>query len=276
MTLSSISTLQLQWENCSPEELILEEIKNILKHTKAHIEDIVSNKKQKISEALARPNSKFCRNLVIWVNDTPEQIQKKALYYLLDLVEQNNLTFMLFERMMELIGNLPLNSTWQYKKFSINSYPADIENENFLPLLESCGFSDRLIIELTEKHQRTDQLMDKLRIAKEKYKIEIAVDDIAMQSSSNFSLETLENFENAGVWIDRAKIDGYYFQEIVRQENYQILSLLVSQLYKQYTIDKVTIEWIEEEKHYLFAKRLEQDFPDIDFRYQGYYFNKES
>lgn len=274
MVLRAISSTNIHWEKRTSEELILEEVRILLANTKAHIEDIISSKKQKISEALARPSHKFCRKLEILTTDTPEIIQKKALKYTLDLLENNELTFLLFERMMELIGNLPLNSTWQYKKFSINSYPADIENDNFLPLLASCSFSDRLIIELTEKYQRTDESIEKLRIAKQQYGIEIAVDDIAMQTTTNFSLNTLDKFKGADLLVDRAKIDGYYFQEIVRLWNYEILKKLIYQLYNQFWIDKITVEWIEEEQHYMFAKQLESDFKHLDFRYQWYYFNQ--
>jgi hypothetical protein len=69
---------------------------------------------------------------------------------------------------------------------------------------------------LTEKYQRTDESIEKLRIAKQQYGIEIAVDDIAMQTTTNFSLNTLDKFKGADLLVDRAKIDGYYFQEIVR------------------------------------------------------------
>jgi hypothetical protein len=60
----------------------------------------------------------------------------------------------------------------------------------------------------------------------------------------------------------------------VRLWNYEILKKLIYQLYNQFWIDKITVEWIEEEQHYMFAKQLESDFKHLDFRYQWYYFNK--
>lgn len=261
----------------SIQQNIYQELECILKNTYAKIEVIISSKNQDIVEALARPDYKDCKNLQINNQFSEEKKQKEALFYMLNLVEKNKLTFELFQHMLHMIDEKIINNTDKYKKYAINAYPADIQHPDFLQTIENFPYSDMLIIELTEKYEWSETVIENLKYVQKHCGVEIAMDDIhPIHSDVNSSMKSLNQFKTHGLNIDRAKIDGLFFKEMYEQNSYDIFVEIIRHIYNEYGLDKFTIEWIETFHEYNFAKQLEKDFPYLEFRYQGFYFNENS
>jgi EAL domain-containing protein (putative c-di-GMP-specific phosphodiesterase class I) len=80
--------------------------------------------------------------------------------------------------------------------------------------MKNFKFCSSLIIELTEKHPWNHAEIQNLK-AVQKLDIEISMDDIhPISTKDNTSMESLTKFKNAGLQVDRHKIDGKFFQEM--------------------------------------------------------------
>ncbi len=256
----------------------------ILKNTHAEFEKIVSSIKDKsdLTEALARPDF----NCIPHIRDNllieTWQKEKEALHYLLNLTEKNNLTFELFLHNLYLVEKEIENNQKIHKKYSINAYPADIEHPYFLQSIENFKYSKYLVIELTEKYQWSNLSIEKLKYVQEKYWVEIAMDDIhPIPTKENMSMDSLQKFQELWLRIDRHKMDGPFFQEMFQvyhdasPENYKNFIELMNDIITSYDMKKITIEWIETQQQYDFALQLESEFPDVEFRYQGFFFKNK-
>lgn len=58
-------------------------------------------------------------------------------------------------------------------------------------------------------------------------------------------------------------------------KDYNIFYLVMNHIINKYNMKKITIEWIETQKQYDFALKLESEFPEIEFRYQGFFFKNK-
>ncbi len=261
-----------------------DDLQVILNNTNIELENIISSRwdKASLTEALARPDFNYIphirddTSLEIW------QKEKQALHYLLDLVEKNNLTFELFLHNLYLIEKEIENNPNQFKKYSVNVYPEDIEHPYFIQAIKKFKYSHLLVIELTEKNKWTDVSVNKLKYVQEKYWLEIAMDDIhPIPTKENMSMDSLQKFQELGLRVDRHKIDGQFFQEMYNQYNTSatkdsnIFIVLMSHIINSYEMKKVTIEWIETQQQYDFALKLESEFPEIEFRYQWFFFKNK-
>lgn len=76
-------------------------------------------------------------------------------------------------------------------------------------------------------------------------------------------------------------MDGPFFQEMFQvyhdasPENYKNFIELMNDIITSYDMKKITIEWIETQQQYDFALQLESEFPDVEFRYQGFFFKNK-
>ncbi len=261
-----------------------QKLQYILKNTHAEFEEIVSHKKTKLNltEALARPNFEYIPHIRNNNNLTIDKKHKEALYYLLKFVENNNLTIELFLHNLYLVQKEIEHNPKKHKKYSINAYPGDIEHPYFLQSIENFKYSKYLVIELTEKYQWSNLSIEKLKYVQEKYWVEIAMDDIhPIPTKENMSMDSLQKFQELWLRIDRHKMDGQFFQEMYHQYNTSatkdsnIFILLMNHIIDYYNMKKITIEWIESQEQYDFALKLESEFPDVEFRYQGFFFKNK-
>jgi len=244
----------------------------VLNNTKAEFQNIYSDsQKCFLVEALARP----CPD-IIWVDKTQYNRQIEALIRLLSLLEETWETFQLFKHMLGLI-DIEMNKKWGIHKYSINAYPDDILDQDFLELIDNFKHPEQLVIELTEKEEWSIESLQILKQIQEKYGIRIALDDInPVASESNYTMDTLDKCRNIGCILDLWKIDGPYFQYLYKNKNFIWLESRIQEDFYKSGIKNFIIEWIETEDQFNFAKQLEQnqEFKDLGIRfwYQGFYF----
>lgn len=275
----------IDWEKLNT-HTVHQTLQYVLKNTKAEFEKIVSHISVKLhlTESLARPDFNCIPHIRDDQSLTTWEKEKRALKYLLDIVENNNLTFELFLHNLYLVADEIKKSDKIYKKYAVNAYPWDIEHPDFIKTIQNYEFSKDLVIELTEKHKWTDQSIENLKFVQQESGVEISMDDIhPISTKDNTSMESLTKFKNAGLQVDRHKIDGKFFQEMydVYVETWEnpkgeiLFHIILKHIIEEYNMKKITIEWIENEDQYKFAQLLEEKFPDIEFRYQWFYFKEK-
>lgn len=267
-------TEEIKWTEICP---FKKELEGILEFTKAKLQEIFSKKPDsiKISELLSRPDSSILPNWYCHINTTLEKKSQLALWYLLDLVENNNLTFELFLHNLELVENI-LSQPWcLIDKIAINAYPKDIQHPLFKETMKNFKFCWSLIIELTEKHPWNQAEIQNLKTAQQQG-VEISMDDIdpIACTQKNTSMESLDRFIDHKLQLDRHKIDGKFFQDMYTGGNIESFCDIMEDMIVKYSMKKITIEWIEDKNMYNFAQLLEERFQNVEFRYQWYYFNQ--
>ncbi len=281
--ISLLEQVQQQWLRLS-QNTVHDDLQIILNHTNIELENIISSRwdKASLTEALARPDFSCIPHIRDDKLLNKWEKEKKALHYLLNLIEKNNLTFELFVHNLYLVEKEIENNPNQYKKYSVNVYPEDIEHPYFMETIKKFKYSNLLVIELTEKNKWTDVSINKLKYVQEKYWVEIAMDDIhPIPTKENMSMDSLQKFQESWLRIDRHKLDGQFFQEMFHQYNTSatkdsnIFIILMNHIIDSYDMKKITIEWIETQKQYDFALKLESEFPDVEFRYQGFFFKNK-
>lgn len=258
------------WEIVSIDELI----KYILETTTGKFQKIYNHKKECfLIEALARPNIE-----AMWVDKNEKNPQIIALLDFLKLIEKTDTTFLLFEHMLGLIENEIKKSANNKIKYSINAYPEDILDPNFLQLIEEFPYPEKLVIELTEKEKWSDGAIQKLYFIQEEYHIRIALDDINPNPSElNYTMDTLNKCKYTKLTLDLGKIDWPHFQELAQKDDYDWLKARILDDFHESWIQNVIIEYVETEEQFIFAKQLEndKDLQDLGIRiwYQWFYFD---
>jgi EAL domain-containing protein (putative c-di-GMP-specific phosphodiesterase class I) len=254
-------------------------ISKILEFTLPEFQKIyTSDLKCFLTEALARPSIE-----VMWVKSLKGNLQQEALFRFLDLAENQKITFPLYKHMLSLIQQDIEKWMKQGKneifKYSINAYPKDVLDSNFIDLMNNFPYSNRLVIELTEKKEWSEESIEILKDIQGKTWIRIALDDInPIPSDVNWTMDTLKKCKKKKLILDLGKIDGPYFQYLAKEDNYRGLKSRILEDYNNSWIKNFIIEYIETEQQFIFAKQLDADEElkelGIRFWYQGFYFKE--
>lgn len=252
---------------------------NIIDTTQCYFQSIMdSHQNIFIKEWLARPNPEM---LGLYHQDVKdwENLQVEATKKLLILLEESNNTFLLFKHMLSQLKIEHEKHPFQKYKLSINAYSTDVENKDFLDLIYNCSFSDRIIIELTEKEPWSDLAIERLQYIQKSYGVELAMDDInPIASDENHTMESLDKLKKLDCFMNEGKIDGPYFQYLFQSNNYTGLKQRIKSDLDTYKIKKFIIEWIESQEQFDFAKKLEWEIEfkqqGLQFWYQWYFFWK--